>query len=144
MTSIIQPRWLYKALREEIRIAIREAIDLYADPITGNDMKEIVRWWLDENDKDASSITDAGMNDLIRACWHHQSETRRQSQEQARLDWLAKEVAEAAVLCEKCGGLMELRCGRYGAFIGCGNYPICKNTTGLSKREKTAPRSVLW
>ena len=31
-------------------------------------------------------------------------------------------------ICEKCGGEMLKRRGRYGEFIACSNYPTCKNT----------------
>jgi len=34
-------------------------------------------------------------------------------------------------LCPQCGGRMGLKLGRYGAFIGCSNYPTCKNTRPL-------------
>jgi ssDNA-binding Zn-finger/Zn-ribbon topoisomerase 1 len=30
--------------------------------------------------------------------------------------------------CEQCGGAMVVRRGRRGPFLGCGNYPKCKNT----------------
>src|SRR6185503_3679895 len=35
--------------------------------------------------------------------------------------------------CPVCGtGTMSLRLGRFGAFLGCSNYPECKNTRPLS------------
>ncbi|HOX41345.1 MAG TPA: type I DNA topoisomerase, partial [bacterium] len=33
--------------------------------------------------------------------------------------------------CEKCGGKMVLKEGRFGAFLACENYPKCKNTKSL-------------
>ncbi|MBE6621917.1 MAG: type I DNA topoisomerase [Ruminococcaceae bacterium] len=36
-------------------------------------------------------------------------------------------------LCEKCGGEMLKRRGRYGEFIACSNYPKCKNTKQILK-----------
>ena len=36
-------------------------------------------------------------------------------------------------LCPVCGkGTLSLRLGRFGAFLGCSNYPECKNTRPLS------------
>lgn len=29
--------------------------------------------------------------------------------------------------CDKCGGKLEVKQGRFGAFLGCSNYPECKN-----------------
>jgi len=37
-----------------------------------------------------------------------------------------KEAAEQK--CEKCGGKMVLKEGRFGKFLACENYPKCKNT----------------
>ena len=30
--------------------------------------------------------------------------------------------------CPKCGGNLIERTGRYGAFLGCSNYPYCRFT----------------
>jgi DNA topoisomerase-1 len=35
--------------------------------------------------------------------------------------------------CDKCGALMEIRMGRYGEFLGCSNYPKCKNIQPIIK-----------
>lgn len=31
-------------------------------------------------------------------------------------------------VCPKCGGQLIPKKGKYGAFIGCGNYPECRYT----------------
>ncbi len=31
------------------------------------------------------------------------------------------------IMCEKCGSPMAKRSGKYGEFLGCSNYPKCKN-----------------
>ena len=36
-------------------------------------------------------------------------------------------------ICDKCGGEMLKRRGRYGDFIACSNYPKCKNTKQILK-----------
>lgn len=35
--------------------------------------------------------------------------------------------------CSKCGGEMEVKKGRYGEFLGCSNYPKCKNMQAIVK-----------
>lgn len=35
--------------------------------------------------------------------------------------------------CDKCGSLMEVKKGRYGEFLGCSNYPECKNIKPIIK-----------
>lgn len=37
------------------------------------------------------------------------------------------------IKCEKCGHLMVIREGKYGKFLGCSNYPTCKNIQPLEK-----------
>lgn len=41
------------------------------------------------------------------------------------------------VICDKCGAPMVIKRSRYGPFLGCSNYPTCKNTKSLSKDGKT-------
>ncbi len=54
---------------------------------------------------------------------------------------LVVEGQEAEEACEKCGGKMVLKKGRYGPFLACSNYPKCKNVRSLSgrSRSKTEP-----
>jgi len=40
---------------------------------------------------------------------------------------LLKEQATGEV-CEKCGGEMIIKNGRFGKFLACSNYPACRNT----------------
>ena len=42
-------------------------------------------------------------------------------------------VGEVEERCEKCGGKMILKVGRFGEFLACSNYPQCKNTKSLIK-----------
>jgi restriction system protein len=37
------------------------------------------------------------------------------------------------IICDKCGGEMILKHGRYGDFYGCSNYPKCRNTKPILK-----------
>ena len=41
--------------------------------------------------------------------------------------------------CEKCGGNMILKWGKYGRFLGCSNYPECTNIKSLSTDDTPAP-----
>ena len=40
--------------------------------------------------------------------------------------------------CEKCGGNMIVKWGRYGRFLGCANYPECKSIKPLSTDDPSA------
>jgi len=39
--------------------------------------------------------------------------------------------------CEKCGADMQYKFGRFGKFLGCSNYPECKNVKSLNKPVPT-------
>jgi DNA topoisomerase-1 len=41
-------------------------------------------------------------------------------------------------LCPKCGKPMKLRHGRFGAFLGCSNYPECKGIVNIPKKGEKA------
>ena len=36
-------------------------------------------------------------------------------------------------ICPRCGGRLSIKHGKYGAFIGCQNYPKCKYTKNIKK-----------
>ena len=46
-----------------------------------------------------------------------------------------KKVEETDEVCEKCGGKMVIRMGRFGKFIACSNFPKCKNTKNLETKN---------
>jgi len=37
------------------------------------------------------------------------------------------------IICEKCGGELELKIGRFGKYFACNNYPNCKNIKSLKE-----------
>ncbi|MBQ8474490.1 MAG: type I DNA topoisomerase, partial [Clostridia bacterium] len=47
-------------------------------------------------------------------------------------------VEETDIICEKCGSKMIIKNGRFGKFAACPNYPQCKNTQPLVKKEVKA------
>jgi len=46
------------------------------------------------------------------------------------------EALPAGLDCELCGSPMLIRFGKNGAFIGCSNYPECKNTGEFERDER--------
>ncbi len=46
-----------------------------------------------------------------------------------------KTVEETDEVCEKCGGKMVIRMGRFGKFLACSNFPKCKNTKNLDNKN---------
>jgi DNA topoisomerase-1 len=45
-----------------------------------------------------------------------------------------KEELEKQEPCEKCGGKMALKTGRFGKFFACSNYPKCKNIRSFNNK----------
>ena len=43
---------------------------------------------------------------------------------------------ETDIICEKCGHKMYIREGRYGKFLGCSNFPKCRNVKPYEAEEK--------
>ncbi len=46
-----------------------------------------------------------------------------------------KEPVITDTKCDKCGAFMVVRNGPYGEFLGCSNFPTCKNIVQLNKEE---------
>jgi DNA topoisomerase-1 len=42
------------------------------------------------------------------------------------------------IKCDKCGGMMVIKWGRNGRFLGCENYPECRNTRPLPEEEEAS------
>lgn len=47
---------------------------------------------------------------------------------------------ETDVVCDKCGGKMVIRTGKYGEFLACSNYPKCKNIQTMTKEVGKCPK----
>lgn len=43
---------------------------------------------------------------------------------------------ESDEVCEKCGGKMLIKEGKYGKFLACQNFPTCRNIKSMPKKEK--------
>ena len=47
---------------------------------------------------------------------------------------------ETDIICGKCGSKMLIREGKYGKFLGCSNFPKCRNIMPLNPEKK--PKEV--
>ena len=48
------------------------------------------------------------------------------------------EAVETNEVCEKCGGKMVIKWGKFGRFMACSTYPDCKNTREIAPETGTA------
>ena len=67
------------------------------------------------------------------ACKNTKPLTAGKSADGAEGEQTEKKVVVADFKCEKCGGDMVLRSGRYGSFYACANYPTCAFTKPRTK-----------
>ena len=49
---------------------------------------------------------------------------------------MKQEPIETDVVCDKCGHKMLLREGRFGKFLGCSNFPKCRNILPYNEKEE--------
>lgn len=48
-------------------------------------------------------------------------------------DLLKVEANLEKIICEKCGGELDLKIGRFGKYYACTNYPECKNIKSMKE-----------
>ncbi len=53
---------------------------------------------------------------------------------QSKIDSELTELLKNQPRCKKCGRDMVLKHGRFGAFLGCSDYPNCKTTVSVQKK----------
>lgn len=53
---------------------------------------------------------------------------------EAEVEKIEKEVIPTGENCELCGSPMVIKEGRFGPFIACSSYPVCKNTKPIVKK----------
>ena len=60
------------------------------------------------------------------------------------------EAIETDEVCEKCGGKMVIKWGKFGRFLACSTYPTCKNTRQIAQNgnsgnetENAQPEEIL-
>ncbi len=50
------------------------------------------------------------------------------------------EPIKTDIVCDKCGSAMVIREGKFGKFLGCSNFPACKNI--MPYRDENEPKGV--
>ncbi len=56
---------------------------------------------------------------------------------------LRREEAPSGEVCEKCGGPMVIRWGKFGRFLACGDFPRCRNSRELAAEGESGGGSDL-
>ena len=53
-----------------------------------------------------------------------------------------RDCGKAIEACPDCGGWLRTRTGKYGRFLGCSNWPACKYTRDVARRQRSRGRST--
>ena len=56
---------------------------------------------------------------------------------------VVERLPEGDLHCPECGGVMEMRRGRFGPFFSCGNFPRCKFVANLRGEAKKAAEELM-
>lgn len=52
------------------------------------------------------------------------------------------EPNKSGIKCDKCGGEMVYREGKFGKFLACSNFPVCKNTMNIAKDDNNEKKGL--
>lgn len=72
---------------------------------------------------------------LMREFYGPFSETVQKADSEVEKVKIPDEVSD--VVCDKCGALMVYKSGKFGRFLGCPNYPKCRNTKPIIEKIET-------
>ncbi len=87
-----------------------------------------------ENRLDDIATNNDDWHEVVESFW---SGFSRLLSESGSSDFTLKaEPVETDVVCDKCGHKMLLREGRYGKFLGCSNFPHCRNIMPYEDEKK--------
>lgn len=87
-----------------------------------------------ENRLDDIASKDDDWHDVVDSFWTGFSKLLSESD--ASGFSLKAEPVETDIVCDKCGHKMLLREGRYGKFLGCSNFPACRNIMPYEDEKK--------
>lgn len=87
-----------------------------------------------ENRLDDIASNNDDWHDVVNSFWEGFSKLLSKSD--ASGFSLRAEPVETDIVCDKCGHKMLLRDGKYGKFLGCSNFPKCKNIMPFEQDKK--------
>lgn len=87
-----------------------------------------------ENRLDDIASDNDNWHDVVNSFWEGFSKLLSKSD--ASGFSLRAEPVETDIVCDKCGHKMLLRDGKYGKFLGCSNFPKCKNIMPYEEERK--------
>lgn len=87
-----------------------------------------------ESRLDDIASKDENWHDVVNNFWNGFEKLLARADESALS--MKEPPKETDIVCEKCGGKMLIRSGRFGQFLACSNFPKCKNTKPMDGDKK--------
>ena len=85
------------------------------------------------NNLKTKKINISTVNTYTKSNFKHNTKTKYPKSEPKNIEQKISKIINKDIKCNKCNeGFMQQRTGKYGAFLGCSNYPNCKNIQKLS------------
>ncbi len=94
-----------------------------------------------EEDLDKVAEGKRKWQNVIRDFYKDFIETLQKKEKELKKEDLMQE--ETNEKCDKCGGEMIIRMGKYGKFMACKSFPECKNTKPLEEDEEDTPEEEI-
>lgn len=84
-----------------------------------------------EEDLDKVAQGETGWHNLIKEFYDDFAKTLLKKELEIKKEDIMQETTDEK--CDKCGGDMQVKFGKFGKFIACKNFPECKNTKPLEE-----------
>ena len=123
-------------LLEHFWSPFKQQVDEVLETVKRSDVRQEV---LDEACPQCSKplVVRLGKRDRFIGCTGYPECTYTRAMGEDKNSAEAQEVPTVDKQCPDCGGALQVKQGRYGKFIGCGNYPKCKHIESLQKPMDT-------
>jgi len=108
----------------ELGVSVTEFLEKYFDNLMNVKFTALMEEQLDEIEFDRRK-----WQDVVSEFYMDFDEQLRNAYIKSKS--LKTEAEASGITCNKCGGMMVYREGKFGKFLACSNYPSCKNTQNV-------------
>ncbi|MFB6212408.1 MAG: type I DNA topoisomerase [Candidatus Magasanikbacteria bacterium] len=89
-----------------------------------------------EEDLDRIAKGEIKWQEVVREFYDPFQENLDKKYDEVKKEDIVGKNKQRDIECEECGSKMEVKTSRYGKFLGCSNFPECKNTQKLPEDQE--------
>ncbi len=126
-------------IKKEGKVLIPTELGFITTEVMENNFSEIMDYKFTadmENKLDSISDGNCNMNDVLNSFYTKFKKDLDIAKTKSTNKSYKIKPEKTDYKCELCGSEMVIRTGRFGRFLSCSNYPICKNTKHIDKNGK--------